>query len=206
MRTVHFFATYYEQEKSAVTLIQSLLMQTADNWKLTICSNADNTLLNVKEQWGFDPRITFIVKEKNSGFWGAPNRKWFINEVLEDDELIVNTSAEDYYAPKTVEFINSREEDFIMWDFTHHQFNYDVFHCISQPRVRKIDWGNYALLGKYAKQVDMQPIPRKNEQGEEYMENPWESFFGDGYFVEYLFRQHPEITNIRLPKVLFVKN
>lgn len=228
VRTVHFFATYFEQGTKALTLIQSLLSQTHDNWKLTICSNGDESLFVFRDQfrflWAGDERITFKVTEKNTGYWGALNRRDFIqSDELKDDEMLINTSVEDYYVPRTVEFVSyapqgknlkgqevfvPRKEDFIMFDFTHHQFGYDLFHCMSQPRIKKIDWGNYALIGKIAKSVVMEPLPlgKKNEKGEDILEDPWQSFFGDGLFVENLFKQFPNITNVRLPKVLFAKN
>ena len=143
MRTVHFFATYYEQEKSAPTLIQSLLMQTADNWKLTICSNADRTLMNIEDQWGIDPRVNFVIKDENTEFWGAKNRRDFY-QTVEDGTLVVMTSCEDYYVPKTVQYINERDEDFIYWDFSHHHFEHNTSFAISQPRMKKIDWDNFA--------------------------------------------------------------
>lgn len=202
MRTVHFFATYYEQQDQAATLIQSLLCQTAQNWKLTICSNADNTLMMVEDIWGNDPRINFIIKDENSGHWGALNRKAFIENDLKDDELLVNCSVEDYYVPKTVEFINSRSEDFIYWDFSHHQFGYETISSMVQPRIRHIDWGSYALLGNIAKSVNMLPV--KNNDGTE--SDAWISFFADGIFVEYLLDQTPHLTSVRIPKILFVKN
>lgn len=211
-RTVHFFATYYEQKDTAITLVQSLLRQTEGNWKLTICSNGDKSILDFETSYGFmwegDDRITIKLLEEDTGHWGALNRKSFIQEELGDDELVVNTSVEDYYVPKTIEYINKRDESFIMWDFTHHHFEYNLSHCISQPRLKKIDWGNYALLGSIAKTVDMESVPtgKRDDNNKDIMENAWESFYGDGYFVEFLFRQHPTISNIRLPKVLFAKN
>lgn len=212
MRTVHFFATYFEQGNKALTLIQSLLSQTADNWKLTICSNGDESLLSFRDQfqflWDGDDRITFKVTEENSGYWGALNRKAFIENDLKDDELLVNTSVEDIYIPKTVEYINERKENFIYWDFSHHHFDYKTSMAIAQPRIKKIDWGSYAVLGEYAKSVKMLPLKRSNPKNpkETIEEDPWQSFYGDGLFVEYLFMQMPFISNIRLPKILFIKN
>lgn len=227
-RTVHFFATYYEQGDKTLTLVQSLLSQTKDNWKLTICSNGDRSLLAFRDKFGFlwagDDRITFKVTDTNTGYWGALNRRDFIqSDELGDDEMLVNTSVEDYYVPKTVEFISwehtgkkangdeiwtPRDEDFIMWDFSHHHFGYNLNSCISQPRLKKIDWGNYALLGKIAKGVKMVPMPlgERDKDNKDILENPWESFYGDGLFVEMIFQQFPNIANVRLPKVLFAKN
>jgi len=205
MRTVHFFATYYEQHDKAYTLIQSLLSQTADNWKLTICSNADKSVYDLKID---DPRITIMCTETNTEFWGALNRKAFIDNQLLDDELLINTSVEDYYIPKLVEYLNTRSEDFIMWDFSHHHFAYSTFFAITHPRVNKVDWGNFAIKGHYAKQVDMSNLPTVNPENRQEViyTDGWKNFRADGYFVEYTFRQFPQISNVRLPKILFVKN
>jgi hypothetical protein len=228
VRTIHFFATYYQQKDSALTLVQSLLRQTKDNWKLTICSNGDESIHEFESQYGFiwkgDPRITIKKSEVNTQFWGALNRRDFIqSDELLPNEMLVNTSVEDYYVPQTVEFVSyklygklpngsdvyhPRTEQFVMWDFTHHHFGYNLASCISQPRLKKIDWGNYAILGEIAKNVKITPLPlgKRDENYNDILENPWESFYGDGLFVEEVFKQFPNITNVRLPKVLFAKN
>lgn len=204
MRTVHFFATYYEQEHTAMTLINSLLLQTADNWKLTICSNADKSVLNLDVS---DPRVEIQLKKENSGFWGALNRKSFIENELKDDELLINTSCEDYYVKTLVEEINKRDEDFIMWDSAHHHFKYSTIAAMVQPRRNKIDWGSYAILGSCAKKVVMADITKTDpETGQETKHDPWLEFTADGIFVEYTLLQQKDLKTIRLPKILFVKN
>ena len=209
MRTVHFFATYYQQKDVTLNLVQSLMTQTSDNWKLTICSNGDESLLEFKDIfttiYGDDDRVLFKVTDENSGYWGALNRKAFIENDLKDDELLVNCSVEDIYIPKTVEYINERKENFIYWDFTHHQFDYKTSFAICQLRAKKVDWGSYAILGEYAKSVKMLPHKATNE-GETIEQDSWTSFFADGLFVEYVFNQFSYISNIRIPKILFVKN
>jgi hypothetical protein len=207
MRTVHFFATYYEQEQEAPTLINSLMRQTADNWKLTICSNADNTLMNVQERYHTDPRIHYTILEENTGFWGAKNRRDFYQSV-DLDTMVVMTSVEDYYVPRTVEYINSRGEDFIYWDFTHHHFDYKTTFAISQPRMKKIDWGNFAILSDKAKEVNISELKNRNAEDPQKFDiiDGWEQFMGDGIFVEEVFKKFPEISNVRIPKILFAKN
>lgn len=257
-------------------------MQTEGNWKLTVCSNADDSLLAVRDKLGGivggDERIDFRVTETNTEFWGAKNRREFIKTV-EDGVMIVNTSSEDYYAPKTVEYINltmrvahmreaietkkivirgdramwcggeiqlqdntnvefylafaskdprmekfwnqivedtpnTKYYDFIYWDFSHHHFDYNTNFAIVQPRLRKIDWGSYAILSDVAKTIDLDSIPAldprgeflRDEKGEVVMINGWEQFMGDGFFVERVFKQHEDLKHVRLPKVLFVKN
>jgi hypothetical protein len=204
MRTVHFFATYYQQEKQAITLIQSLLMQTEDNWKLTICSNADPTVNNIPIT---DDRINVVLKEENSEFWGAKNRRDFYQEV-DGGVLVVMTSCEDYYVPKTVQYINERDEDFIYWDFSHHHFEHNTTYAISQPRLKKIDWGNFAILSDLSRGVSLDKLKTRDaENPQEMVEfNGWEEFMGDGFFVEEVFKTHSDISNIRLPKILFCKN
>lgn len=209
-RTVHFFATYYDQEYKALTLVNSLMNQTEKNWKLTICSNGDESLNRFADDfdslYADDGRVNFKITEENTGYWGALNRKDFIENELEDNELLVNCSVEDYYVPKTVEFINKRNENFIYWDFTHHQFNYDTSKAITQPRMKKIDWGSFAVLGEYAKHLKMLPVNVKDESGEVAQQDSWINYFADGLFVEYMFAQNPAISNVRLPKILFIKN
>jgi len=212
MRTVHFFATYYNQKDSALNLVQSLKRQTSDNWKLTICSNADESVLEfadiIKTLYGEDERITIDLKKENTGYWGALNRKEFIENTLENNELLVNTSVEDIYVPKTIEFINQRTENFIYWDFTHHHFGYKTSMAITQPRINKIDWGSFAILGEYAKSIKMLPVRKTDPKDHTSVieEDAWINFAADGLFVEYLFMQMPFISNIRIPKILFVKN
>jgi hypothetical protein len=191
MRTVHFFATYYEQEHSSQTLIQSLLMQTADNWKLTICSNADDSVLNLNI---LDPRVNIILKGENTGFWGALNRRDFIIDSVGDNEMLINTSCEDYYIKTLVEEINKKDEDFVMWDHAHHHFKYNTISAVVQPKRNKIDWGSYAVKGSVAKQAAI------NTDIE-----TWKEFTADGQFVENIM-QIDNLKVVRLPKILFVKN
>tara|TARA_R110000803_G_scaffold44486_3_gene94133 strand:- start:1051 stop:1671 length:621 start_codon:yes stop_codon:yes gene_type:complete len=206
MRKVQFFATYYQQKERVNTLINSLLMQTADNWELVICSNADDSINEVEIT---DPRITVKLTEENTGTWGALNRRDYIQNELEDGVLLINTSVEDYYIPKLVEFINEHQDrDFIYWDFSHHHFGYNTNHAISQPRINKMDWGNFAVTSEIAKTITMPDfqVPDPEDNTKMVVANYWKDFKGDGYFVEHVFGQHPDIKSIRIPKILFVKN
>lgn len=198
MRTVQFFATYYKQKDSALNLVQSLMRQTSDNWKLTICSNGDTSLFEFRDEifnkvYGSDNRVEFVVTEQDTGSWGALNRRSFIQNNLSDNDLLVNTSVEDYYVPTTVSLLNKYEHNFLYWDFTHHHFGYNTISAITQPRISKIDWGNFAVIGSIAKQIDLD-------------DEKWKAFVADGIFVESIFVKFPDITNMRIPKILFVKN
>lgn len=204
MRKVHFFATYFEQKEKAHTLINSLLAQTADNWELTICSNGD---ASVNELGVTDKRINIKLTEENTGFWGALNRKEFIySDALGDDDLLINTSVEDYYIPKLVEYINEFNQEFIYWDVAHHHFGYNTNFAVGQPRIKKMDWGGYAVKGSIAKSTQMGEFQSQNPDGTPRVGDYWKEFMGDGYFIEHMFAQHPTLQTIRIPKILFVKN
>ena len=206
MKKVQFFATYYQQKEKANTLINSLMMQTADNWELVICSNADGS---VNDLVITDPRITVKVTEENTGFWGALNRRDYIQNELEDDVLLINTSVEDYYIPKLVELINEHsDKDFIYWDFAHHHFGYNTNQAISQPRITKIDWGNFAIKSSIAKNVSIGSFEKVNPDNpnETFNISYWQEFMGDGFFVEHVFAQNLQLKSIRIPKILMVKN
>jgi glycosyltransferase involved in cell wall biosynthesis len=204
MRKVHFFATYFEQKEKAHTLINALLAQTADNWELTICSNGDET---VNELDITDKRINVKLTKENTGFWGALNRKEFIHSnALGNDDLLINTSVEDYYIPKLVEYINEFTQDFIYWDVAHHQFGYNTNFAIGQPRIKKMDWGGYAVKGSIAKSTQMGTVEIPQADGTVKSTDYWKEFMGDGYFVEHIFAQNPAMKTIRIPKILFIKN
>lgn len=180
---IQIFATYYKQEKEANTLIQSLICQTYEDWQLHICSNGDDSINNLNIT---DSRITTSISEPTE-FWGCYNREEFRKQA--PDSYLINSSVEDYYAPKTLEYLSKRSEDLVYWDFTHHHFEYKSNAIESHPRVGNIDWGNFAVNGALARRV---PIPN------------CESYTADGEWVEALKRER--ITIHKIDRVLFVKN
>lgn len=192
MNRIVVFATYYQQKEKAATLIEAMKAQLVPNWELVICSNGDESVneLNIT-----DPRIRVILTPENTGHWGALNRKKFIEEELRDDDLLINTSVEDYYAPVLTGDVNtlSQSNDFIHWDFSHHIFRYTTINAMTQPRISKIDWGSYAVRGKFAKNTKMS-------------DDEWKAYVADGLFVEHMITQNPDMRVIRLPKILMVKN
>jgi hypothetical protein len=192
MNKIVVFATYYQQKEKAATLIEAMKAQIVPNWELIICSNGDPS---VNELDVSDPRIKIKLTPENTGHWGALNRKKFIEEELGDDDLLINTSVEDYYAPVLTGDINqlSQGYDFIHWDFSHHTFRYLTTHAMTQPRVSKIDWGSYAVKGKFAKNTKMS-------------DKDWTEYVADGLFVEHMVTQNPDMKIIRLPKILMIKN
>lgn len=182
------FATYYEQEKSANTLINSLIQQTYEDWELLICSNGDESVHNLDIR---DSRIK-VMLSKPTGSWGCFNREEF-RKTLPPNSYLINTSVEDYYAPITLEEINNHKEDLIYWDFSHHHFGYNSSSTTSNLSISNIDWGNFAINTEVALKV---PIPN------------CESYEADGEWVVAL-KKHLESqggTTKKIDKILFVKN
>ena len=178
---VKIFATYYNQEERLPTLLASLKAQTSQNYKLTVCSNADKTIHKVFPLVDFEK----IVTKENTGFWGCKNRVDFIS-TLDDNDYIINTSAEDYYAPTLIEEIEKGGEDFIYWDLVHHQADYTLLR--SSPFITRIDWGNFCVKAKFIKNIVINT----------------ESYTADGEAVEEIMKMNP--TMRKISKVLMIKN
>jgi hypothetical protein len=192
MREVIIFATYYKQLEKCQTLIHSLKMQTNPNWKLIICSNGDASANDIVLD---DERISVTITPTNTEFWGALNRKDYIENGLPDGVMLINTSVEDYYAPTLIqEVIECGEKaDFVHWDFSHHIFGYQTMYAITQPRISKMDWGSYSIRSEVAKKVVL-------------ADDMWKQYVADGIFVEELIKQVPNLKFIRIPKILMTKN
>lgn len=182
------FATYYQQEKSAYTLINSLIQQTYEDWELVICSNGDESVHNLDI---LDSRIKVKVS-KPTGNWGCYNREEF-RKTLPPNSYLINTSVEDYYAPITLKEISKHKDDLIYWDFSHHHFGYDSTSTTSNLSISNIDWGNFAVKSEVASRV---PISN------------CKSYEADGEWVldlkKYIISQRGNTKKI--DKVLFVKN
>ena len=181
---IKIVATYYQQQKEVWVLIHSLLNQTYKDWNLYICSNGDESVLQLPIT---DKRI-HVEMFAPTGFWGCYNREYMRTRV-EDEDYLINCSVEDYYAPTTLEEIAKRNEDFVWFDFSHHHFKYNSSSIESEPSVGAIDWGNFAVKGKVAKQV-----PIRN----------CESYTADGEWVEDIMKL--KLTKHKIKKILFVKN
>lgn len=189
MREVIVFATYHNQLKESNTIIASMINQTADNWRLVICSNGDESANEIDTK--SHPNIEIRIEKENSGFWGCKNREKFIQEVANENAFLINTSVEDYYAPKLIECINMySEHDFIFWDFSHHQFGYETKHANSTLKVGGIDWGNFAVKTDV---IAKHGIPNT------------ESYFADGETVVNMLN-NSEYKIVKFENIFMMKN
>lgn len=186
---ITFVSTAYKEKKEANIFLNSLLLQTNENWKCIICCDGKNEYIENIVKNINDERIKIHLENKPNGFWGHKNRK-FALENLVDTDFIIQTSIQDYYCPITVSSILdlSNSFDFIYFNCIHNHQNYRVLNSLI--RANSIDWGSFAVRTEIAKKVGIFDI---------------ESGCCDGIFAERC-GVYPNIRIFKLDKVLTVHN
>jgi len=186
---VTFVAICYGEQYEVYMFIGMLLCQKNPNWETLIYHDGPNPWLKAVVESFKDPRIQYREEEANSGSWGCFNRIRAINSISTD--FIVQCTLQEYYVPVAVDHILKAGElnDFIYWPTIHHSADYNIIP--GEPRVKHIDWSNFAMKTWIAKKVGIkQPT----------------DYCADGLFVEDVMGSGYIKSLIRIPKVLSVKN
>jgi hypothetical protein len=184
---VTFIATAYKETLESNIFINSLLLQTNNNWKLIIyCDEFNEYITNYVNHLN-DSRIKILDNEKSKGYWGHYNRTDSLNYV--ETDFVIQTSIQDYYIPTTVQELSLyRNFDFVYYNVIHNHFKYEI---LNTELIRcRIDWGSFMVKTKIAKEV-----------GIKYPQSP----HCDGLFVEDLIK-YKNIRIIKINKVLTVHN
>lgn len=138
----------------AYVSLGSLICQTNRFWESIVINNGSSLRLRkiIKKAFGSDGRIIYGESEEVADT-ALANRLVALN--MAQPGYIIQSSIQDYYKPETVQLItNAIAEgyDFIYWNSINHHYNHNVvMDC--RPKVRSIDWGNFAVRVEMAKEI-----------------------------------------------------
>jgi len=153
---VNIMSVAYERPIPIRILIDSFIVQTREDWKLTIihdykASNEVHKTIGLYD----DPRIVYKESLKRLGAFGHPNRKQFLIESKgAKDELVLLTNDDNYYVPVFIEKILDvckSNTGMVYCDTVHSHFDYNVLKTII--RADGIDIGSFLVRGDIAKKV-----------------------------------------------------
>lgn len=189
---IEFIIPTYNRPYHLLTMIGSILSQSNSNWKIhVICDGPCDGYDDIKQIFSKFDKIKFTEITGPNKDWGHTPRQYGLDNC--NEEWIVMSGDDNYYAPNFVDEFFSHINDsinFIYCDMIHNHFKYSYFN--SEPKINKIDIGNFATRTKFAKQI----IFNKGNYG------------ADGEFVEeYISRFCKEPNSIKkINQALYVHN
>ena len=137
-------------------LINSMLCQSANNWKLTLVSDGhDNpTEKLVSIYSGKQEDVQYLYTDKNYGDFGHTPREFGLKNSTGD--WIILTSDDNYYVPTFIEEFTKAAESsddigFIFCDMLHDHHNYQAES--TELKEQHIDMGCFAVRADIAKSV-----------------------------------------------------
>jgi hypothetical protein len=186
---ITFVTTAYKETIDAHVFLASLILQNDPRWECIIVCDEDNQYIKNTVKFFNDDRIKFLYIENEIKYYGHTNRKYALDNLVTTD-FILQTSIQDYFLPCAVGDLLSYAPnyDFIYYNSLHNHFGYKILN--SQLEICKIDWGNFVIRTKIAKEVGI---------------NKPESNACDGFFVEDCIK-YPNLRILKLDKILTVHN
>jgi glycosyltransferase involved in cell wall biosynthesis len=175
----------YKRYREIHVLINSLLSQTLQNWKLLIIHDGPDAQMEAEVKpylERYPDLIRFQCTETRYNDYGHTLRKMGIEAA--DTEFVLLTNDDNYYARKFLQYmfdaIREQNLDMVLCNMIHShknpgaykQLDYNVFD--SYPSIFYIDVGNFILRTSHAKAVGFNDT----------------SFNADGVFVEDVLKAH----------------
>lgn len=185
---VTFIVISYKEKWDPYMFIGMLKCMKNPNWKAIIWHDGPNEeLKNIVESFA-DDRILYMENEENTGSWGCFNRIAALDIV--DTEFVIQTTIQEYYLPILVDdILANSHNDLIYWPCIHHSFAYNILNA--EPVRGRMDWGNFALKTHIAKKVGI---------------NYPTAYMADGLFIEDVMKSGFIRKQVKLPKILNIKN
>ena len=191
MERIEFVIPTYNRPKEIMVILSSLVAQTNPNWKAhVVIDGLTNDYFKVKEFYQDEERIRFSHLDKNHNDWGHTPRQYGLDNSTED--WVVMTGDDNYYVPVFVDEMlkNCRGTHFVYCNMVHNWVNKDYIPLDSEPKVYKIDIGNFMVHTTYGKSIKLQKD--KNE--------------ADGLYVEEFLKTFPGLKPKKIKKILYVHN
>jgi len=189
---IEFVIPTWKRPNNLMVILSSLVAQTNPNWKAhVVIDGITNEYFAVKEFFQPEDRIRFShIQEGPSGDWGHTPRQYGLDNATE--EWVVMTGDDNYYVPVFVDEMlkNCRGTHFVYCNMVHNWVKNEYIPLDSEPKVYKIDIGNFMVNTKYGKEVQLQKD--KNE--------------ADGLYVEDFLKKFPGLKPKKINKILYVHN
>lgn len=189
--TVELVLPTYDRTKELKLALASLVAQTDGDWLAHVVIDSHETApaeAIVKEF--NDSRIRYTYLDKRYNDWGHTPREY--GKMASGADYVVMTGDDCYYVPVFIEelkkAINENDNpEFIYWDMIHSHYGYTLFK--TSPWISHIDMGAFATRIDIAKQIVL-----------------GKGYAADGEFVMEMKDKFPNITQLKINKVLFVHN
>jgi glycosyltransferase involved in cell wall biosynthesis len=193
MKKIEFIIPTYNRPDKLMLILMSIKVQTVDNWKVHIV--ADGPYEGYEEVINYfkgDDRFKFSELNGPHKDWGHTARNYGLEHV--EEEWVVMSGDDNYYVPVFVEtFLNSvkmrYDVNFVYCNLVHNWLNNDYIPMVSEPKLYKIDIGNFMTRSKFATQLRLDPTQA----------------IADGLFVEEYIQKFKGNT-LYIPKFLYVHN
>jgi hypothetical protein len=193
--TIHVICTAYKRIQTLQVLINCMLLQTLDNWKLYIVHDgpASDEMTKMVEPYLSD-KTSFECTPQVNGSWGHPNRGLMLDKLkANDDDYVLITNDDNYYVQKFIEFMlfqTASNVGIVYCDTLHSYLQYAAHK--STIRKNGIDMGAFVVSYPIAKEVGFKSTV----------------FEADGIYAERcgaLCKQR-NLKMMYIPKTLFIHN
>ena len=200
---IHVIAVAFEKHDQLKVFVQSWINQTKDNYILTVIHDGPNEEFNLimkKYKDECPTRIEYLTTEKRFNDYGHSLRDIALRNIL--GEYVLLTNADNYFIPKTIEFINEV--------FIEHQpelIIFDMVHSHDMPGGRNLPAYSFFETKLERFSIDISAaIVKASLAGKVGFRD--KSHDGDAsYFEDILKLKHPdELSFAKIPRVLFVHN
>jgi glycosyltransferase involved in cell wall biosynthesis len=154
---LHIICVAYERPIALRGLIDSFLLQTYENWELSIVHDgkASCEVLKTISLYYKEKRVKFWESAERYGLYGHPNRDAMIQQIKgKKNDFLLITNDDNYYVPKFAEFFMAASEPdvgMVYCNTVHSHADYDI--NFSRLRQHHIDMGAFTVRLDIAKKV-----------------------------------------------------
>lgn len=191
---IEFIIPTYNRPKQLLTCLSSLFSQNNDNYVVHVVADAPyqgfNDVMDV-----FKKQDNLKVSTLNGPHkdWGHTARNYGLDKATED--WVVMSGDDNYYTPVFVDnFLRAvnmgTNVGFVYCDLVHNWLREDYIHIKSEPKVGRIDIGNFMV--------------RRSMIGDQRLD-PSQAI-SDGLFVTEYLNRNKRIGVIKIDKILYVHN
>lgn len=200
---IHVIAVAFEKLDQLKVFVQSWINQTKGNWILTVIHDGPNEEFNLimsgyKNE--YPSSIEYLTTEKRFNDYGHSLRDMGLKNIK--GEYVLLTNADNYFIPKTVEFINEV--------FIEHQPDiviFDMVHSHNMPGGRNLPAYSYFETKLERLSIDISSAIVKASLAEKAGFRD-KTHDGDAsYFEDIMKLKFPSgVSFVKIPRVLFVHN
>lgn len=200
---IHVIAVSFEKFGQLKVFVQSWINQTKDNWILTVIHDGPDEEFNSIMKGYKDEcptRIEYLTTEKRFNDYGHSLRDMGLKNIK--GEYVLLTNADNYFIPKTIEFINEI--------FIEHQPEvviFDMIHSHKRPGGRNLPEYSYfeTKLERYSMDISSAIVKADLAEKAGFRDKTHD---GDAsYFEDIMKLKLPDgLSFAKILRVLFVHN